>query len=178
MSSPSSDQETVVSQERETVVRWDDPRIGLAQLPALDGLDFMRKIATGEIPGAPIASHLNMTLTEVDRGTVTFEGIPDESHYNPIGTVHGGFVCTLLDSALGCAVHTTLPAGTGYTSLEIKVSFLRPVSAGSGPLTCTGQVVKPGRRVAFAEGKVTDGEGRTVATATGSMLVFPFDTAG
>ena len=93
------------------------------------------------------------------------------------GPLPPAFVCTLLDSALGCAVHTTLPAGTGYTSLEIKVSFLRPVSAGSGPLTCTGQVVKPGRRVAFAEGKVTDGEGRTVATATGSMLVFPFDTA-
>lgn len=161
---------------REALVRWEDPQVGLTQLPTLDGIDFMRKIAAGEIPGAPIAGHVNMTLIEVGHGAVTFQSTPDESHYNPIGVVHGGLVCTLLDSALGCAVHTTLPAGTGYTSIEIKTSFLRPVSAGSGPLTCTGRVIKPGRRVAFAEGEVVDADGRTVATASGSVLVFPLDT--
>lgn len=164
--------------ERATLVRWEDPQVGLAQLPTLDGIDFMKKMTAGELPNAPIANHINMELTEVAHGSVAFQGMPDESHYNPIGMVHGGFVCTLLDSALGCAVHTTLPAGTGYTSIEIKTNFLRPVSADSGPLTCTGRVVKPGRRVAFAEGEIVDVNGKTVASATGSLLIFPLESAG
>lgn len=163
--------------KRETLIKWEDPKAGLAQLPKLDGIDYLRKMAAGELPGAPIASHVNMTLAKVDHGSVTFESRPDESHYNPIGMVHGGLVCTLLDSALGCAVHTTLPAGTGYTSIENKTNYLRPVSADSGPLTCTGRVVKPGRRVAFAEGEVTDVDGKTVATASGSLLIFPLGAA-
>jgi uncharacterized protein (TIGR00369 family) len=113
-----------------------------------------------------------MDVVEVGPGTVTFRCRPDESHYNPIGTVHGGLVCTLLDSALGCATHTTLPAGTGYTSIEIKVNYLRPVTVDSGPLICTGRVTKPGSRVAFAEGEVLDSRGRVVATASGSLLIF------
>jgi uncharacterized protein (TIGR00369 family) len=90
--------------------------------------------------------------------------------------VHGGFVCTLLDSALGCAAHSTLPAGAGYTSIEITISSPGPVSADNGPLTCTGRVIKPGRRAIFAEGEVVDKEGKTVATASGSLLVFPLET--
>jgi uncharacterized protein (TIGR00369 family) len=97
----------------------------------------------------------------------------DESLYNPLGAVHGGIVCTLLDSVAGCAVHTTLARGLGYTSIEIKVNYLRGVHAGSGPLTAVGTVTKPGRRVAFAEGRVTDAAGRLVATASSSLLVFP-----
>lgn len=162
--------------ERETVVRWDDPAAGLAELPTLSGLDFLRKMMAGELPGPPIAAHFAMDLVGVEEGTVTFTCQPDESHYNPIGVVHGGLVCTLLDSALGCATHTTLPAGTGYTSIEIKVNYLRPVTQDSGPLSCTGRVTKPGRRVAFAEGEVVDQQGRVVASATGSLLVFPLPT--
>lgn len=159
--------------QRMTTVHWRDPALGLAVLPGLSGIEFMKRIAEGELPGAPIASHFGMDLIEVGPGTVTFRCLPDESHYNPIGTVHGGLVCTLLDSALGCATHTTLPAGIGYTSIEIKVNYLRPVSAGSGALTCRGRVAKPGRRVAFAEGEVLDNQGMVVATASGSLLVFP-----
>ena len=133
----------------------------------------MTKIADGELPGAPIASHFGMDVVAVGPGTVTFRCLPDESHYNPIGTVHGGLVCTLLDSALGCATHTTLPAGSGYTSIEIKVNYLRPVTAASGALICRGRVTKPGRRVAFAEGEVVDSQGKVVATASGSLLIFP-----
>lgn len=158
--------------QRETTVRWHDPAPALTALPALSGLDFMRKVAAGELPGAPLASHFGMEVIDVDPGSVTFRCTPDESHYNPVGTVHGGLVCTLLDSALGCATHTTLPAGMGYTSIEIKVNYLRPVSAGNGALICRGRVTKPGRRVAFAEGEVLDGEGRVVATASGSLLIF------
>ena len=144
-------------------------------MPELSGLDFMTKIADGELPGAPIASHFGMDVVAVGPGTVTFRCLPDESHYNPIGTVHGGLVCTLLDSALGCATHTTLPAGSGYTSIEIKVNYLRPVTvtAAGGALICRGRVTKPGRRVAFAEGEVVDSQGKVVATASGSLLIFP-----
>lgn len=164
--------------DREVLVTWTDPQRGLAELPGLSGLEFMKKIAAGELPGAPMASHLNMTLAEVEHGRASFRALPDESHYNPIGTVHGGYMCTLLDSALGCAVHTTLPVGTGYTSIEIKTNFLRPVSADSGPLNCTGRVVKSGRRVAFAEAEIVDAAGKTVATASGSLLIFPMESIG
>ncbi|MGO1172752.1 MAG: PaaI family thioesterase [Actinomycetaceae bacterium] len=161
--------------ERESTIRWEDPATGLAILPTVSGLEFLTRMKNREVPGPPIASHFAMDILEVERGTVTFSSTPDESHDNPIGVVHGGLVCTLLDSALGCATHTTLPAGTGYTSIEIKVSYLRPVTAAGGPLTCVGRVTKPGSRVTFAEGEVRDASGKVVATASGSLLVFPLE---
>ncbi|WP_376784118.1 PaaI family thioesterase [Leifsonia aquatica] len=142
-------------------------------MPTLSGLDYLRAMIDGVLPPPPIASLMDMTLVDAAPGTATFVCEPGESHYNPIGTVHGGLVCTLLDSVLGCAVQTTLPQGQGYTSIEIKVNYLRPVLADSGPLTCVGTVTKPGNRVAFADGVVTDASGKVVATATGSLLVFP-----
>jgi uncharacterized protein (TIGR00369 family) len=159
--------------ERTRLVEWEDPAPGVAVMPTMSGLDYLRSMLDGELPPPPITSLMSMRLTAAAPGTATFVCEPDESHYNPIGTVHGGLVCTLLDSALGCAVQTTLPRGQGYTSIEIKVSYLRPVLAGSGPLTCVATVTKPGNRVAFAEGTVTDASGKAVATATGSLLVFP-----
>ena len=158
--------------EHDTTIRWHDPAEALAALPELPGIEFMRRIAGAALPGAPIAGHFAMDVIDVGPGTVTFRCLPDKSHYNPIGTVHGGLVCTLLDSALGCATHTTLPAGTGYTSIEIKVNYLRAVTADSGPLICTGRVTKPGSRVAFAEGEVVDNQGKVVASASGSLLIF------
>lgn len=159
--------------ERTRTVQWEDPAPAVAVMPTMSGLDYLRAMIAGELPPPPIASLMRMTLVSADIGTATFVCEPDESHYNPIGTVHGGLVCTLLDSVLGCAVQSTLPQGQGYTSIEIKVNYLRPVLAGSGPLTCVGTVTKPGNRVAFADGVVTDGAGKVVATATGSLLVFP-----
>ncbi|HPX36571.1 MAG TPA: PaaI family thioesterase [Mycobacterium sp.] len=159
--------------QHDTTIVWRDPAEALAALPGLSGIEFMKRVASGELPGAPIASHFAMDVLEVGPGTVTFRCRPDASHYNPIGTVHGGLVCTLLDSALGCATHTTLPAGTGYTSIEIKVNYLRPVTVDSGPLICAGRVTKPGSRVAFAEGEVVDSHGKVVASASGSLLIFP-----
>ncbi len=163
--------------ERELLVRWQDTGGSLEVLPTLSGIEYVRKMAARELPGAPMTAHFDMDLVEVEPGTVTFTCQPNESHYNPIGAVHGGLVCTLLDSALGCAAQTLLPAGMGYTSIEIKVNYLRPVTASSGPLRCTGRVTKPGRRVSFAEGEVLDNAGRTVATASGSLLVFPIAAA-
>ncbi|MFB9748636.1 PaaI family thioesterase [Leifsonia shinshuensis] len=142
-------------------------------MPTMSGLEYLQKMIAGELPAPPIANLMGMTLTEAELGRAVFVCEPDESHYNPIGTVHGGLVCTLLDSAIGCAVHSTLAQGQGYTSIEIKVNYLRPVFASSGALTASATVTKPGNRVAFADGVVTDGSGKTVATATGSLLVFP-----
>lgn len=158
---------------RGRTIRWSDTAPGLAALPRMTGLDFLRAIRNGEIPPAPISSPMLMRLEEVDEGRVVFSCEPDESLYNPIGSVHGGVMCTVLDSALGCAAHSTLSAGIGYTSIEIKVNYLRPVQIGVGMLTAIGTVTKRGRRVIFAEGEVLDAEGNVVATASSSLLVFP-----
>ncbi|GLV24685.1 PaaI family thioesterase [Sphingobium sp. TomTYG45] len=135
---------------------------GLAQIRAM--------IASGQ--QAPIGETLNFHLVKVDRGLAVFEGTPDRSVYNPLGTVHGGYFATLLDSACGVATHTTLDAGHGYTTLELKISYLRGLSVDSGTVRATGRVVRSGRRVAFAEAVLHDGSGRLCATATSTLLVF------
>jgi uncharacterized protein (TIGR00369 family) len=161
---------------RRRVIEWEDPASGVALMPTMSGIDYLKAWISGELPSPPIGAHMNLTLVDAQVGTATFVCDPDESHYNPIGTVHGGLVCTLLDSALGCAVQSTLAQGQGYTSIAITVNYLRPVFATGGPLTCVGTVTKPGNRVAFADGVVTDASGKVVATATGSLLVFPIGT--
>ncbi|MCW2757843.1 MAG: hypothetical protein JWO46_1589 [Nocardioidaceae bacterium] len=158
--------------ESSRTVTWHDPIQSAAAGLKLAGLDYLRAIADGTIAPAPIAQLFQMDLREVEHGRVVFTCTPDASAYNPIGAVHGGLVCTLLDSVCGCALHSTLPAGRGYTSVEIKVSYLKAVSAASGVLTATGTVVKAGRRVGFTEGVVTDASGAVVATATSTLLVF------
>ena len=157
---------------REKTVTWDDPMETALAGRDLAGLDFLRAMIAGEVPGPPIANLLGMALVEVEHGRAVFTVTPDESMFNPIGTVHGGVVCTLLDSALGCALHTTLPAGRGYTSVEIKVSYLKAVRPASGLLTATGRVVRVGSRVGFTEGEVTDASGAIVATASSTLLLF------
>ena|SRR5215213_315496 len=158
---------------RSRTVTWHDPRIAAAGAMQRSGLETMQAIRDGVLPPPPIAMLMQFGIGSLEEGRVEFTAEVDESVYNPIGVVHGGLVCTLLDTVVGCAVHTTLPAGFGYTSIELKVNYLRPVHASSGPLTAVGTVVKPGRRVAFSEGEVRDAEGRVVATASSSLLVFP-----
>lgn len=157
---------------RSRTVSWHDPFVTAARGARMSGLDYCNAIIDGTLPAPPIAHLVGMTLASVEPGRAEFHCAPDESVYNPLGLVHGGLVCTLLDSALGCAVHTTLPQGTGYTSIELKVSYLRPVHADSGPLKAIGLVTKPGRRVAFAEGTVEDRHGKVVASASSSLLIF------
>jgi uncharacterized protein (TIGR00369 family) len=137
----------------------------------MSGLELLSAIGDGRLPPAPIASLFLMRPVEVVDGRVVFECEPDESAYNPIGVVHGGLVCTLADTVAGCAVHSTLEAGVGYTSVDITVSYLRPVTVDSGVLRATGRVTKRGRRVAFAAAEIEDGAGRPVATATSTCLV-------
>jgi uncharacterized protein (TIGR00369 family) len=157
---------------REKTISWDDPMQTALAGRGRAGLDFLRSMIAGDVPGPPIANLLGMALAEVDDGRAVFTLTPDESMFNPIGAVHGGVVCTLLDSALGCALHTTLPAGKGYTSVEIKVSYVKAVRPSSGLLTATGRVVRVGSRVGFTEGEVTDASGAVVATASSTLLLF------
>jgi uncharacterized protein (TIGR00369 family) len=160
---------------RSRVVSWEDPVAAAELAKTMSGMELFEAMLKGSVPPPPITSLMNMQLVSAEVGKAVFTCEPDESHYNPIGTVHGGLVCTLLDSAAGCAVHTTLPKGQAYTSLEIKVSYLRPVLADSGTLTATGIVTKPGRRAAFADATVTDSQGRLVASASSTCLVFPIE---
>lgn len=156
---------------RSKSVTWHDPQLVVQAREGRSGLEHLRSWVGGEFPSAPISRLMGFSMTRAEEGEVRFEGTPDESVCNPMGAVHGGMMCTLLDSATGCAVQTTLPVGVGYTSVEIKVNYLRPVFAGT-PLYTRGWVTKPGRRMAFAEGEIRDGADKVVATASSSCLVF------
>jgi uncharacterized protein (TIGR00369 family) len=155
---------------RSKTISWQDPHALAAAGRGLSGLEFLTLIANRELPAPPIAELFGMTIESVSPGDAVFRCEPDESTYNPIGVVHGGLACVLLDTVAGCAVHTTLAAGVGYTSLEIKVNYLRPIHGGT-VLTAHGWVSKPGRRVAFAEGDLRDPDGTLLATASSCCLV-------
>ena len=138
--------------------------------PGLDGLSQLRAlIAAGRRPG--IAVSLQFNLVDVAEGRAVFAGTPGEHAYNPIGSVHGGYAATLLDSACGCAVHTRLTATQAYTTLELKVAYHKPITRDTGPLRAEGRVVSMGRRAAFAEATLVDGEGRLYASATSTLLM-------
>jgi uncharacterized protein (TIGR00369 family) len=137
----------------------------------MSGIEALEAIRDGRVAPPPISQHFNFDITKISEGEVSFTCTPDESAYNPIGMVHGGLVCTLLDTVIGCAVHSSLPAGVAYTSIELKVNYLRPVYGDNGDLTARGWVTKPGRRVAFAEGEVLNQQGKVLATASGTCLV-------
>lgn len=160
-------------EERSRTITWYDPSPVLDVARTLDGLVYMEGLRDGLYPPPPIAQLLGMGVRSVARGEVSFTVDPHESHYNPLGVVHGGVACTILDTVVGCAVHTTLERGWSYTSIDLNVSYLRPFTLATGTLTVTGRVVKPGRRVAFAEGAAVDATGAVIATATSSLLVMP-----
>jgi len=157
---------------RSRTITWHDPGPGAAKGLTMAGVDYLRAVAEGVLPQPPMAGLLQFAIVEAEEGRVVITCQPDESAYNTIGAIHGGLVCTLLDSVTGCAVHSTLPQGKGYTSIEVKVNYLKAVRPSSGPLTATGTVVKSGSRLGFAEGVVTDASGAIVATATSTLLIF------
>jgi uncharacterized protein (TIGR00369 family) len=137
----------------------------------MSGLDYLKAIARGEIPPPPIAELLQLRLEELDSGRAVFSVEPAEFHYNPIGVVHGGLAATILDSAMGCAVHTLLSAGTGYTTLDIHVNFVRPLTADTGKVKCEATVIHAGSRIATAEGRLVDASGKLYAHATSTLLI-------
>jgi uncharacterized protein (TIGR00369 family) len=159
--------------ERSRTYDWQDPAISAAAVGQGSGLDFLRDLLAGRLPAPPIGATLGMALEEVDHGHAVFSLEPGEEHYNPIGSVHGGIYATMLDSAAGCAVQSTLPQGMGYTSLDLTVKFLRPITAHTGKVRAVGRVLSGGRRTALAEAQLFDSADRLLAHATSSCLLFP-----
>ena len=153
-------------------VTWEDPLVGAALALDLSGLDYLRAMAEGRIPPPPIAALLGLGIVDVQPGQVTFKLDVGEHLYNPIGSVHGGVFCTLLDSAMGCAVHATLDRGQAYTTLELKVNLVKALTVSTPTVVATGQVINAGRRVVTASGQIAGPDGTLYAHATTTCLVF------
>ena len=142
-------------------------------LTTYDGLAFLKAIINGSVPNPPISELVGFHLVEVEQGRAVFEGVPEFRHYNPIGTVHGGLAATLLDSALGCAIFSTLQKGDTWTTLQLNLNFVRGMSKDTGPVRAEGRVVHRGRTVATSEGDLKDSAGKLYAHATTTCMVFP-----
>jgi uncharacterized protein (TIGR00369 family) len=154
-------------------VTWALPGQGdLEALARLDGLGQLQAIEDGLMPPPPVMATIDVCGFHAERGVVTVQMRAQSFHYNPLGGVHGGMIATLMDTATGCSVHSTLRVGEGYTSLDLTTKFLRPVTVESGVVTCVGRVVSRGRRTALAEAQLTDETGRVLAHATSTCMIF------
>lgn len=152
--------------------------LGLGIIPPEDlarfgGLDLLRNIIAGKYPAPPMAGLLNFMLVEVEEGRAVFRGLPGERHLNPLGSVHGGWAATVMDSALGCAVQTTLKVGEAYSTAEFKVNLTRPIMPGIGEVVCEGRIVHRGRTLAVSEATLKDANGRLLAFGTETCAIFP-----
>jgi uncharacterized protein (TIGR00369 family) len=145
----------------------------LEAIKGMSGLEVFQAMMRGELPPPPIALTMDFALVEVEKGRAVFQGHPTKDYYNPIGSVHGGYHATLLDSCVGCAIHSALPEGTGYTTLELKVNYLRALTDGVGPVRAEGKVIHVGKQAGTAEGRLYDAAGRLYAHATTTCLIFP-----
>jgi len=158
--------------ERRLEINWSDPSTLARASREMEGLELLRAIVGGSLPRAPIQDLLGFELEEADEGRVVFSAVPGEQHYNPIGVVHAGLAATMLDSAMGAAVHTTLTKGLTYTTLETKFNLTRPITADTGRIVAEGTVLHRGRTLATADGRVTDERGKLLAHGTSTCLVF------
>lgn len=156
---------------RSLTVTWQDPMVMAQAARDMAGIDFLRGVRDGTIQAAPIQELIGMKLAEVEPGRAVWEVVPAEQHYNPIGVVHAGIAATLLDSAMACAVHSTIPLGKGYTTLEFKLNLVRAVTIKSGRLRAIGKVVHGGRTTATAEGRLEDAAGALYAHATTTCII-------
>ncbi|MBN8227217.1 PaaI family thioesterase [Corallococcus macrosporus] len=163
---------------RTRTVTWKDPRVGASAAKTLSGLEYLRAIQRGELPAPPIAELMGFAPVEVEEGRVVFAVTAGEHHYNPIGMVHGGLAATLMDSAMGCAIHTLLPVGAGYTTLELHVNYVKGIAHDTGRLLCRGEVIHLGGRVATAQGRLVDEKGTLYAHGTTTCMVFRPPGAG
>lgn len=164
--------------ERTRTVTWEDPQIAMRSLRQMNGLEYLRAIKNGEVPPPPVALLLGFAPDELEEGRVTFKMAPGEHLYNPLGTVHGGITATLCDTVMGCAVQTVLPAGTAYTTLEFKINFVRPFTLQTGEVVCEGRVIHSGGRIATAEARVVDAEGKLYAHATTTCIIMRPEAGG
>jgi uncharacterized protein (TIGR00369 family) len=161
----------VLMMDQERSYSWEDPAALARAGSQMSGLEYLRAMQAGELPHPPICATVGFRFVEFDDGRAAMELEPGEHQYNPISTVHGGVVVTLLDSVAGSAVHTTLAAGVGYTTVGINTSFLRAVRGDTGTLRAEGRLIKAGRRVALAEADLTDADGNLYAHATSNCLI-------
>jgi len=160
------------SSSRSRTLVWQDPVPTAAAGATMTGMEYMTAVVTGQMPPPPIAVTMRLRPVELEEGRVVFEGEPGEEHYNPIGVVHGGYAATLLDSALGCAVHTTLPAGVGYTSLGLEAKFVRPITRDTGRVLCEATVLYRGRKQATSEATLTAADsGKLIAHGIATCMI-------
>jgi uncharacterized protein (TIGR00369 family) len=152
-------------------VSWKDPGPLAEAGRSMSGIDFLRAIRDGRVSAAPISELLGFRLVEVEPGHAVFEVIPGEQHFNPIGVVHGGLAMTLLDSAMACSVQTEIPAGSGYTTLEVKINLVRPITAATGRMRAIGKTIHVGSRVGTAEGRLEDAAGKLYAHGTTTCII-------
>jgi uncharacterized protein (TIGR00369 family) len=157
---------------RSRTITWDDPGRLAARGRELSGLELLKEIMAGEIPAPPIALLMGFQPIEVEQGRAVFTALPGPEHYSPLGAVHGGLAATLLDTVMACAVHTGLEAGVGYTTVELSLNYVRPITEATGPIRAEGRVVHLGSRIATAEGQVhAEGDGRLLAHGTTTILI-------
>ena len=157
---------------RTRTVSWEDPAEAAQTGKTMSGKAYLEAMRAGELPPPPFAVLMGMRMAEVSEGRAVFTFEPAEYHYNPLGTVHGGVTATILDSALGCAIQSMLPAETGYTTVELKVNYLRPLTVKTGTVYCEGKIIHVGGRIATAEGRLTDAAGKLYAHATTTCIIF------
>lgn len=162
---------------RRRTIQWDDPAATAREGLRRPGVEYLRAVMNGELPRPPISWTLDFHLVEVEEGRAVFECEPKEFHYNPSNTVHGGLAMTLIDSATGCAVHSTLPAGEGFTSVETSTQFVRPLRAGMGKVRCEAALTHRGRTLARAEARVVDSEGKLLAYGHSTCMIFKLNGA-
>lgn len=157
---------------RSRTITWDDPLALTGRIAGMAGIDVLRKIVAGELPSWPMTRLMGLSLVEVDVGLAVVAATPAEWHYNPAGVVHGGFAATLLDTAVGCAVFSTIEVGRGYTTVELKVNYTKAITGATGPVRGTGRVLHRGGRTAVAEGRLESADGALLAHATTTCLVY------
>lgn len=162
--------------QRSRVITWRDPAPTGSMAGRISGMDFFAKLLSGELPPPPVIELLGARLDSVEAGKAVFSLEPSESHYNPIGVVHGGIIATMLDSAVGCAVHSALPVGVAYTTLELKVNYLRATTVQTGRIFAEGNTIHVGRQSAVAEGRVRDQAGKLIATCSTTCILMPIKT--
>lgn len=160
--------------KRTKEITWEDPAPGAKQALQMDGIDYLKAMSAGQLPLPPLLYTLDFKVGQLEPGNVSFSFQPQEFHYNPMGSVHGGVISAILDSAMGCSLHSLLEAGRAYTTLELKVNFLRAVTIQTGELQAVGKVIHLGGRTGLVEAQLLDDKGQVYAHATSTCMIFKF----
>ncbi len=153
------------------MISWDDPATGAAEAINMTGYDYLQAMLNGNLPVPPVLMTLDLQAVSFEKGAAVFSFIPQEFHYNPIGSVHGGVITAILDSAMGCSLQSLLPAGTGYTTLDLKINFLKAITLKSGRLTASGKIIHAGSRTALVEAQLTDEAGKVYAHGLSTCMI-------